>query len=153
MTRRVPGAAHQRMVRTAGQQAFIVFGGQADQPWLRLLRPGFRHCFAALADPAGWTVLDPLTGRLVVARLELPPGFDLPGFYRRAGMIVLGPFIPAEPRARHLPPVAPFSCVALCRAVLGGGAPFALTPFGLFRSLNKIAEYRKNILTTSAFRR
>ena len=40
------------------QDAFIVFGGQADQRWLRLLRPGFRHCFAAIADAAAgrcWT--------------------------------------------------------------------------------------------------
>ena len=144
--------AHRRAARRAGQEAFIVFGGQADQPWLRLLRPGFRHCFAALADAGGWTVLDPLTGRLVVARLELPADFDLPGFYRRAGLAVLGPFTPAEPEARALPPLSPFSCVALCRAVLGAAAPFALTPYGLFRSLNKINHNRKNVLTFTANR-
>lgn len=141
--------AHRRAVRQAGQEAFIVFGGQADQPWLRFLRPGFRHCFAALVDAGGWTVLDPLTGRLIVARLELPADFDLPGFYRRAGLAVLGPFVPSEPRARALPPLAPFSCVALCRAVLGAAAPFALTPHGLFRFLNKISKHRKNILTAA----
>ncbi len=137
-------AAHRRGV---GQQVFIVFGDGADQPWLCLLRPGFRHCFAALADEAGWTVLDPLTGRLVVSRLGVPLGFDLPGFYRRAGLLVLGPFLPGEPRARRLPPLAPFSCVALCRAVLGGDAPFAVTPFGLFCFLNRMSKTRKNILT------
>lgn len=137
-------AAHRR---GAAQQVFIVFGDGADQPWLRPLRPGFRHCFAALADAAGWTVLDPLTGRLVVTRLGVPPGFDLPGFYRRAGLAVLGPFSPGEPQARRLPPLAPLSCVSLCRAVLGSGAPRAWTPFGLFRSLNKIAGTRKNVLT------
>lgn len=142
--------AHHRAARSAGQEIFIVFGGQADQPWLRLLRPGFRHCFAALVDAGGWTVLDPLTGRLIVARLELPAEFDLPGFYRRAGLAVLGPFAPSEPRARALPPLSPFSCVALCRAVLGAAAPFALTPHGLFRSLNKINVNRKNILTSVA---
>lgn len=100
-----------------------MFGGGADLPWLRLLRRGFRHCFAALEDAGGWTVLDPLSGRLVVARLDLPPGFDLPGFYRRAGLTVLGPFLPGGPRRSLLPPVAPFSWVALCRAVLGADAP------------------------------
>jgi hypothetical protein len=136
--------AHRRAAEAAEQQAFIVFGGAADQPWLRLLRPGFRHCFAALRDAEGWTVLDPLTGRLVVARLEIPSGFDLPGFYRRAGFTVTGPFRPGEARWRLLPPIQPFTCVALCRAVLGAEAPFALTPWGLFRSLKK---NRKNILT------
>ena len=139
-------AAHRR---GAAQQVFIVFGDGAGQPWLRLLRPGFRHCFAALADETGWTVLDPLTGRLVVSRLGVPLGFDLPGFYRRAGLLVLGPFLPGEPRARRLPPLEPVSCVALCRAVLGSDAPFAVTPFGLFCSLNKFVETRKNILTAA----
>ena len=62
-------------------------------------------------------MLDPLTGRLVVARLGLPPDFDLPAFYRRAGLVVLGPFVPAEPRARLLPPGR---ALLLRRAVPGG---------------------------------
>jgi hypothetical protein len=127
--------AHRRAAAEAEQRAYVVFGGQADLPWLRLLRPGFRHCFAALADAAGWTVLDPLSGRLVVARLTLPAEFDLPGFYARAGFTVLGPFPPGAPRWSALPPLLPMSCVALCRAVLGAAAPFALTPFGLYRGL------------------
>lgn len=139
----VPRPAHRRAAQ-AGQRAYIVFGGVADQPWLRLLRPGFRHCFAVLADATGWTVLDPLTGRLVVARLEVPAAFDLPGFYRRAGFAVCGPFVPGRPCGRLLPPLAPFTCVALCRAVLGAGAPFAVTPWGLFRAL---ADSRKKSLT------
>ena len=139
--------AHRRAVEAGTQQAWIVFGGAADQPWLRPLRTGFRHCFAALADASGWTVLDPLSGRLVVARLEVPAGFDLPGFYRRAGFAVLGPFRPGGPRRRLLPPLAPFSCVALCRAVLGAGAPFALTPRGLYRALKKSVDNRNLFLT------
>ncbi|MEN0074903.1 MAG: hypothetical protein AAGC69_10985 [Paracraurococcus sp.] len=120
-----PRPAHRRAAQ-AGQRAFIVFGGEADLPWLRLLRPGYRHCFAAIADASGWTVL------------------DLPGFYRRAGFAVAGPFTPGPARWRPLPPLSPFTCVALCRAVLGAGAPFAVTPWGLFR---KLAGHRKNILT------
>jgi hypothetical protein len=147
--------AHRRAATAAEgeQRAFIVFGGDngrrcADLPWLRPLHRGFRHCFAALEDGRGWTVLDPLSRRLVVARLNLPRGFDLPGFYRRAGLVVLGPFLPAAPRRSRLPPLAPFSCVSLCRAVLGADAPFALTPFGLFRALTGTrAANRKIILT------
>ncbi len=140
-------AAHRRAAAEAAQRAFVVFGGGADQPWLLLLRRGFRHCFAALEDAAGWTVLDPLSGRLVVARLDFPPGFDLPAFYRRAGLTVLGPFLPGGPRRSLLPPFAPFSCVSLCRAVLGADAPFAVTPFGLFRALARAGVTRKIILT------
>ncbi len=132
--------AHRRLAEGAGQNVWIAFGGEADQPWLRLLRPGFRHCFAAIGDEAGWTVLEPLTGRLLVSRLPVPAAFDLPGFYRRAGLSVLGPFAPGLPRARRLPAVEPLSCVGLCRAVLGPGVPFALTPYGLFRALGGVEK-------------
>ncbi len=127
--------AHRRTHAEAGQRLFLAFGGEADQAWLRPLRRGFRHCFAALGDEAGWTVLEPLSGRLLVARLPVPAGFDLPGFYRRAGLAVLGPFVPGGATPRRLPDLSPFTCVTLCRALLGAGAPFAVTPYGLFRAL------------------
>lgn len=127
--------AHRRLDADGAQRIWIAFGGEADQPWLRPLRRGFRHCFAALGDEAGWTVLEPLSGRLLVARLPVPAGFDLPGFYRRAGLAVIGPFAPAAPQPRRMPNLSPFTCVGLCRALLGPEAPFALTPYGLFRAL------------------
>lgn len=152
--RRVTRLSHRRLAEGGpGQRVWIAFGGEADQPWLRLLRPGFRHCFAALGDEAGWTVLEPLSGRLLVARLPVPAGFDLPGFYRRAGLAVVGPFLPDAPRPRRLPPLSPLTCVGLCRALLGPDAPFALTPHGLFRALGGVEEAqsafsRKKFLTT-----
>jgi hypothetical protein len=140
--------AHRRVEAEAGQRLFLAFGGEADQAWLRPLRRGFRHCFAALGDEAGWTVLEPLSGRLLVARLPVPAGFDLPGFYRRAGLAVLGPFVPGDAAPRRLPDLSPFTCVALCRALLGAGAPFALTPYGLFRALGgDERQNRKKVLT------
>jgi hypothetical protein len=145
--------AHRRLAGEGpGQAVWIAFGGEADQPWLRLLRRGFRHCFVAIADEGGWTVLEPLSGRLLVARLPVPAEFDLPGFYRRAGLAVLGPFEPGAPRSGWLPALAPLTCVALCRAVLGSGAPPALTPYGLFRALGgelvqNHPKYRKKVLT------
>ncbi|WP_270936284.1 hypothetical protein [Falsiroseomonas oryzae] len=142
--------AHRRLdAEGGGQRIWLAFGGEADQPWLRLLRRGFRHCFAAIGDEAGWTVLEPLSGRLMVARLPVPAGFDLPSFYRRAGLAVLGPFAPAPAQARAIPTLSPLTCVGLCRALLGPGAPFALTPYGLFRALGGMEsrQSRKKILT------
>ena len=140
--------SHQRLVGDgSGQRIWLVFGGEADQPWLRLLRPGFRHCFAALADDAGWTVIEPLSGRVLVARLPVPAGFHLPGFYARAGLSVLGPFQATAARAGCLPTIAPLSCVSICRALLGPDAPFALTPFGLYRALGGAPKNRKKVLT------
>jgi hypothetical protein len=128
------------------QRVWIGFGGRADRAWLRLLRPGFRHCFAAIEDAQGWTVVEPLSGRLLVSRPVLVSGFDLPAFYRRAGLRLVGPFAPGEPHAGLLPGLAPYSCVAVCRAVLGQGAPFAVTPHGLFLALQAKLLDQENVL-------
>ncbi|MFN9336043.1 MAG: hypothetical protein ACK53U_19010 [Alphaproteobacteria bacterium] len=122
------------------QSIWLFFGGRADQPWLYPLKRGFRHCFAAIQDAQGWTVLDPLSGRLIVAHLPLDPDFDLPGFYRRAGFHLRGPFTPGPAAPRLLPPIFGLNCVALCRALLGADAPRALTPFGLYRRLQNRPE-------------
>lgn len=144
---RCHGAFHASHHRAAavGQQIWIVFGGAADQPWLRALRRGFRHCFAAVRGEDGWIVLDPLSHRLVVARLDLPVEFDLPRLYARAGLVPLGPFVAAPPRPLWLPTLTPYSCVVLCRQLLGAGAPFAVTPHGLFRRLrHRLMDIGKN---------
>ncbi|MBX9751350.1 MAG: hypothetical protein K5Q68_17310 [Roseococcus sp.] len=137
--------AHRR--RATAQQVWIVFGGRADHAWQRLLKPGFRHCFAAIQDAAGWLVLDPLSGRLLLARVAVPVDFDLPGFYRRAGLTPVGPFPLAEDAAAAPMAWLPLNCVSLCRAVLGPHAPFALTPAGLHQALEHRIESRKKYLT------
>lgn len=129
------------------QRVWILFGGRAEMGWQRLLAPGFRHCFAALQDAAGWTVLDPLAGRLLAARLDVPADFDLPRFYRRAGFAALGPFAPGPARASLLPAIRPMNCVGLCRSVLGGSAPFAITPQGLHNALFAQLHNKKKYLT------
>jgi hypothetical protein len=140
-----PKPAHRR--HHGIQSVWIVFSGRADHAWQRLLRPGFRHCFAALEDEAGWLVLDPLSGRLLLARVGVPAGYDLPAFYRRAGLLPLGPFALPEQALGTPLRGAPLNCVSICRAVLGPHAPFAVTPAGLYRGLTRMIESRKRYLT------
>lgn len=128
-----------------GQLVWIGFGGRADQLWLRLLRPGFRHCFALIRDVGGWTLLDPLSGRLVVTRLPAAPTADIPRRYRAAGFALLGPFRPAPPRPGLLPPLLPASCVTVCLRLLGLRA-LVLTPWGLHDFL---AGRKKKFLTSA----
>ncbi len=118
-------------------EVFLGFGGGGDLTWQRLLAPGFRHCFAGLRDATGWTVVDPLSGRLHISRIPVDAGFDLPGFWRRAGFAVLGPYRAAEARPVPVPGWLPMNCVGVCRALLGPGAPFVLTPRGLFCALER----------------
>ncbi len=138
--------------RGAEPLVWIAFSGRADLAWQRLLRPGFRHCFAALADQGGWTVVDPLAGRVVVERLGVAPDFDLPAFWRRAGFRVLGPFVPAPPRRSLFALLAPFTCVTVCLRLLGRDDALVLTPRGLYRRLAVLlaSSDRKKFLTSTA---
>lgn len=118
---------------TAGT-ALVVFVDQTECPWLRVLHRGFRHCFAAVSDGHAWIVCDPLKDRMELAILRLPARFDLAGFYAGQGYEVL------IGRVRHAPPqarltLAPLTCVAIVKRILGLRAFWVLTPRQLFDQL------------------
>lgn len=117
-------------------KVWIVFGGSADQFFLRFLKPGFCHCFALFQDERGWVVLEPLPRRLFVHRLPVTEDFDVPSFYAKAGLSVKGPFKCGETKASWFPTLSPMTCVNVCRAAIGGSVPFAVTPYGLWKKLN-----------------
>jgi len=120
-------------------RALVVFSGHADLWWLRLLRPGFRHCFVALQGGYGWVVIDPLSHRTCVARIPASPEFDLAGWYQARGMTVVETRVIAA--CEKVAPVRPYSCVESVKRILGIQAGFVLTPWQLFRHLNKTGKY------------
>lgn len=117
--------------------AHVVFCGRADLGWLRLLKPGFRHCFVALNDGRHWVTVDPLACFTEVEVQPVPAGFDLPGWYRGLGLTV----VPAEVRRdrRRPAPWAPFTCVEAVKRILGIRARHVLTPWQLYRFLTRPA--------------
>ncbi|WP_245986332.1 hypothetical protein [Azospirillum thermophilum] len=107
-------------------RAWVVFRGDSPLWWLRLLRPGFRHCLALLNDGRHWIVVDPLSPYTEVAVPPLPPGYDLPGWYRGLGLTVVAAPV-ARPPARPAP-WAPFTCVEAVKRVLGCRPPSCSPP-------------------------
>lgn len=115
--------------------AWVVFSGEAALWWLRLLRPGFRHCLVVLDDGRHWVVIDPTAPRTDVAVLERAGTPDLPNRFRAFGATV----VPAVVRCGAIRPApwAPFTCVEAVKRVLGLRAPFVLTPWQLHRHLTR----------------
>ncbi len=122
----------------ARDTAVVVFTDAADLPWLRLLRPGFRHCFAVLRRGGAWVALDPLAH---VTRLELVPGSlardaaAVAAVYRALGAAALVVEVREPPR--RLAPIRPYTCVEAVKRLIGRRAPRVVTPWQLHRLLNE----------------
>ena len=122
-----------RAGKAAADRALLLFCDATGIGWLRWLRPGFRHVFIALPDPDGWIIIDPLSTRMEVTRHPAMTEPALTGWFIRHGVTVL-----AAPRRQPVRPgglVAPLSCVAVAKRLLGLHAPLILTPWQLYRHL------------------
>lgn len=123
----------------AGRRALVVFSGRADLWWLRALKPGYRHCFVALWTIGGWVVVEPLSHHTQVEIIPQSQDFDLAGWYREHGLTVVCTDI-FSPEKR-IAPFRPYSCVESVKRILGIHAGWVLTPWQLFRHLNKTGKY------------
>lgn len=119
-----------------GQRVVVVFADQTGLWWLRILKPGFRHCFAYISTAEGWIALDPLSNQLQLAHHAHPPMADLAAMLRRAGWPALTIALQPAP-LRPLPP-AVFTCVEVVKRIIGINNLFICTPWQLFCVLRKI---------------
>lgn len=98
-----------------------------------LLKRGFQHCFVCLRDEHHWLLVDATQGVPLIKVLERAD-FDLAAFYRDEGYTV----VETEQRARPIRcPFSLASCVGVIKAVLAIRAPFAWTPWQLYKHLLK----------------
>lgn len=117
-----------------GPRALVVFEDRREPSILRVLRPGFRHCFCVVGSGCAWTICDPLKTRIEIVPLL---GFGEPqlaAHYHRTGRVVLvGNVVAgAAPRRTRL---RPMTCVEIVKRVLNVDAPSVFTPFQLHRAL------------------
>lgn len=103
-----------------------------DETRLRwLLKPGFRHCFVCVRDGDFWLLVDATMG-VPLIKVLAPAAFDVAAFYRAEGYTV----VETEQRTQAIRcPVSVANCVGLVKAVLAIRAPFAWTPWLLYRHL------------------
>lgn len=115
--------------------ALVVFSGEADLAWLRLLKPGFRHCFVLLESHGQWIIYNPLSHKTDITLIEGNTVFDHVAYFRRHGMKVV-PWVigPVDLKAA---PLGVYTCVEAIKRLLGIHASFVLTPWNLYIFLNK----------------
>ncbi|MFK7840109.1 MAG: hypothetical protein AB8B83_07230 [Bdellovibrionales bacterium] len=119
------------------QKAWVVFSGQADLPWLKILKKGFRHCYVLLNDEKHWITVDPLSNVMDVNVHDLPPDFDLPLWMKNQGYVIIPTYIQHQEKQA---PWMPFSCVEAVKRVLGIHNAMMFTPWQLYKCLRKNSE-------------
>ena len=115
--------------------ALVVFTGEADLKWLKILKPGFRHCFAALESGSRWVIYNPLSHRTEIIVVGTDDVFRLIRFYRKQGLGMVPwvtKIVPPTPA-----PWAPYTCVEAIKRVLGIHASRVVTPWNLYSFLKK----------------
>jgi hypothetical protein len=116
------------------QKAWVVFSGQTELPWLRFLKPGFRHCYVVLHDGERWISVDPLSHFTEVAvHHHVPADFDLPNWLRGRGLKVIR--APDNHAPRKTAPFMPFTCVEAVKRIIGIHQRFIFTPWQLYSHL------------------
>lgn len=124
--------------------AVVVFQDEVSLWWLRLLRPGFRHCYVLF--PYGknsYLELNAYSNCLLVQIRRFGIGYDYLAELERQGKTLVRDVLIKEAPLKPAP-LAPFSCVELVKRVLGIHDFFLITPSQLYK---KIKNCRKKILT------
>lgn len=122
-------------------RAIVFFNdvNRRDGPWfLRGLKTGYRHCGVVVEDATGWTLIDPLSHRTEVFRMDGVALHNVARWLteldRRLVILNLDPSsVPA-----HLAPIEPATCVTLVKRVLGIHRMRVQTPWQLYRYLHRI---------------
>lgn len=114
-------------------RALVVFHDHGTHVLARFMKTGFKHCFVAIETDGLWVTLDGRAG-LAVVEIAAPAYCDLAAFYRAEGFTV----VEAEQSARvPFTVFVPYNCVGLVKAVLAIGAPLVVTPWQLFKFLER----------------
>lgn len=117
----------------ANSLAIVVFVNETDLGPLKILRPGFRHCFVLVRAPQCWIVCDPLAHQLDLIAIEELSSETIAEHFRQRGHTVVVTRVLRAPR--RLTFLRPLTCVETVKRVLGIHAAFVVTPWQLFRFL------------------
>lgn len=121
--------------------ALVVFSGGTTVWWLRLLQPGFRHCFVAVASGEGWIIIDPLSHKTSLSVVEGYSADELAVWYESHGLRTVKTTLRDVPP--KMAPLAPTTCVEAVKRVLGIHARPVITPRHLYDYL--LVEKNKNL--------
>lgn len=113
---------------------YVVFQEETSLWWLRLLRPGFRHCYIlAPLENNCWLELNPTSNFFYFTVHRFGPGYDYLGFLAGQGCSIAEAEVEMVP---HRPlPLFFFNCVEFVKHALGINNRLIITPYQLWKYL------------------
>ncbi len=114
--------------------ALVVFEHRPSRGMMRLLSPGYRHCFCLVGAPGGWLLIDPLKACTYFDIIPSLPIDVLAESYLTPSRVAVAGFGRRAPD-RDSPGIRPTTCVEQVKRVLAIAAPEVWTPRQLFRHL------------------
>lgn len=120
-------------------RCYVVFADNTSLWWLRLLKPGFRHCYVILKiyNTGRWLELNPLSNQFIASVYEYPPDFDFPHYLcRHQNVTVCRVRIVDAPL--KCAPLSFFTCVEFVKRVIGLHDCFIHTPWQLYKKISKL---------------
>ncbi len=120
-------------------ESYVVFADNTSLWWLRLLKPGFRHCYVLLRffNSGRWLELNPLSNQFVASFYDYPRDFDFADYLRHhKGMTVCRVEIAEAPL--KCAPLSFFTCVEFVKRAIGIHDCFVHTPWQLYKKILKL---------------
>ena len=117
-------------------KTWIIFTNKTDIGWLKILRPGFRHCYALLHDGNQWITYDPIAAYTDIQTYPNIKGTDdLPRWYQSQGNYVVPVKVKREENKPA--PIALYNCVEAIKRLIGLHHTTIITPYQLYKFLMK----------------
>lgn len=137
-------------------RALVVFSGQTDLAWLRVLRRGYRHCFVLIEGRSpgvpecqaarGWVLYNPLSNATQINLWPLQDEETIRAWLSQQGYTVVETYV--RPLTARVLPWRPFTCVEAVKRALGLHARGVFTPWQLCQRI-KTDKKEKIILDVS----
>ncbi|MEM1093591.1 MAG: hypothetical protein AAGJ10_03225 [Bacteroidota bacterium] len=126
------------------QKAWVIFSNDTDLKWVRILKRDFRHCFVIWNDGHHWLSFDPLFNHAEInVHYQVQSEQDLLNWLRSQNM----KFAQANINHTHkkMAPFGLFTCVEAVKRFLGIHQISIVTPWQLYRHLQKVNSYKKEL--------
>jgi hypothetical protein len=116
-------------------RCWVVFSGVSELWYLKLLKPGFRHCFVMLNDGKKWMSIDPMAHHTEVVSHDLPATYNVIQWLETQNCLAVE--VSMEPPPRRACPPMMFTCVEAVKRIIGLHCFGVLTPWQLYKALTK----------------